>query len=157
MTWRTDPDNPQIYWLGPVLGSLLASGFYRLMKMLEYETANPGQDSNEHEFGHSDPEKEDTQPVPVLNSQQNDALSHENISYGTEATDYDPNGVSASPGSPNAFQGRRRGLSILNGARKDLDYSPGRAAQKPTQDIWNTYEGGPNAESGHVSKFSGRA
>lgn len=38
-----------IYWLGPFLGSLLAVGFYRLIKMLEYETANPGQDFNEHE------------------------------------------------------------------------------------------------------------
>ncbi|KAM0798390.1 aquaporin-like protein, partial [Usnea florida] len=33
-----------IYWLGPTLGSLLASAFYRFMKMLEYETANPGAD-----------------------------------------------------------------------------------------------------------------
>ncbi|EKD21548.1 MIP family channel protein [Drepanopeziza brunnea f. sp. 'multigermtubi' MB_m1] len=34
-----------IYWVGPILGSIVASGFYLLMKMLEYETANPGQDS----------------------------------------------------------------------------------------------------------------
>ena len=33
-----------IYWVGPILGSLLASGFYLFIKMLEYETANPGQD-----------------------------------------------------------------------------------------------------------------
>ena len=33
-----------IYWLGPILGSLLATGFYRLLKVLEYETVNPGQD-----------------------------------------------------------------------------------------------------------------
>ena len=34
-----------IYWLGPILGSLLATGLYRLLKVLEYETVNPGQDS----------------------------------------------------------------------------------------------------------------
>jgi aquaporin related protein len=38
-----------IYWLGPLLGALLAVGFYHFVKTLEYETANPGQDFNEHE------------------------------------------------------------------------------------------------------------
>ncbi|CAG8951861.1 hypothetical protein HYFRA_00005665 [Hymenoscyphus fraxineus] len=33
-----------IYWVGPILGALLASGFYKFIKRLEYETANPGQD-----------------------------------------------------------------------------------------------------------------
>ncbi|KAI2631903.1 aquaporin-like protein [Hypoxylon sp. NC1633] len=35
-----------IYWLGPVLGSLLASGFYVFIKALEYETVNPEQDDS---------------------------------------------------------------------------------------------------------------
>ncbi|KAK3646365.1 Aquaporin-1 [Elasticomyces elasticus] len=38
-----------IYWLGPFLGAILAVAFYRLVKVLEYETANPGQDFNEKE------------------------------------------------------------------------------------------------------------
>ncbi|CAN9395627.1 unnamed protein product [Alternaria sp. RS040] len=33
-----------IYWLGPILGSVIAAGFYKFIKILEYETANPGQD-----------------------------------------------------------------------------------------------------------------
>ncbi|KAI1333990.1 aquaporin-like protein [Xylariaceae sp. FL0016] len=33
-----------IYWVGPVMGSLLASGFYITIKALEYETVNPEQD-----------------------------------------------------------------------------------------------------------------
>ena len=33
-----------IYWLGPVLGAIVAAGFYKFIKILEYETANPGQD-----------------------------------------------------------------------------------------------------------------
>jgi aquaporin rerated protein, other eukaryote len=40
-----------IYWIGPGLGALLAVGFYKLMKFSEYETANPGQDFNDHEAG----------------------------------------------------------------------------------------------------------
>ena len=38
-----------IYWLGPVLGAFLAVGFYRFVKILEFETANPGADFNEKE------------------------------------------------------------------------------------------------------------
>ncbi|RYP64437.1 hypothetical protein DL771_008753 [Monosporascus sp. 5C6A] len=33
-----------IYWVGPILGALLAAGFYLLIKALDYETVNPGQD-----------------------------------------------------------------------------------------------------------------
>ncbi|KAF2632527.1 aquaporin [Macroventuria anomochaeta] len=35
-----------IYWVGPLLGALLAVLLYRLLKMLEYETANPGADGD---------------------------------------------------------------------------------------------------------------
>lgn len=38
-----------IYWVGPLLGSLLAVAFYRFVKILEYETANPGQDFTDKE------------------------------------------------------------------------------------------------------------
>jgi len=30
-----------IYWVGPILGSIVAAGFYKFIKILEYETANP--------------------------------------------------------------------------------------------------------------------
>jgi aquaporin related protein len=36
-----------IYWVGPILGAIVAAGFYKFIKILEYETANPGQD-NDH-------------------------------------------------------------------------------------------------------------
>ncbi|KAF2802428.1 aquaporin-like protein [Mytilinidion resinicola] len=35
-----------IYWLGPILGAIVAAGFYKFIKMLEFETANPGQDAS---------------------------------------------------------------------------------------------------------------
>ncbi|KAK4693818.1 hypothetical protein P7C71_g3646, partial [Lecanoromycetidae sp. Uapishka_2] len=62
-----------IYWLGPILGALLASAFYKFIKMLEYETANPAQDSDQ---------KEKAQHVPTAPSQ----AKHEQS--GIEATDF---------------------------------------------------------------------
>ncbi|KAF5027718.1 hypothetical protein F66182_202 [Fusarium sp. NRRL 66182] len=40
-----------IYWLGPFMGSLLAFGVYKIFKVLEYQTANPGQDDDDLEKG----------------------------------------------------------------------------------------------------------
>ncbi|KAJ4325617.1 Aquaporin-1 [Neodidymelliopsis sp. IMI 364377] len=37
-----------IYWVGPLLGALLAVLLYRLLKALEYETANPDADGDGH-------------------------------------------------------------------------------------------------------------
>ncbi|KAF2139037.1 uncharacterized protein K452DRAFT_233277 [Aplosporella prunicola CBS 121167] len=36
-----------IYWVGPFLGVVLAIGFYKFIKILEYEMANPGQDGDD--------------------------------------------------------------------------------------------------------------
>ncbi|KAL6713666.1 Aquaporin-1 [Lecanora helva] len=66
-----------IYWLGPILGSVLASSLYKLMKMLEYETANPGQDFDEHEKEHFDPEKHTIRPPPVVNFQPSTETLHD--------------------------------------------------------------------------------
>ncbi|KAI8951467.1 aquaporin-like protein [Xylaria longipes] len=35
-----------IYFIGPILGALVASGFYKFIKVLEYESVNPGQDDD---------------------------------------------------------------------------------------------------------------
>ncbi|KAL2850691.1 aquaporin-like protein [Aspergillus pseudoustus] len=46
---RTFPGYHWIYWVGPLLGSLLACGFYYFLRMFSYESVNPGQDFNEWE------------------------------------------------------------------------------------------------------------
>ncbi|GME28761.1 Major intrinsic protein [Neofusicoccum parvum] len=54
-----------IYWVGPALGSLLAVVMYRLIKTLEYETANPGQDFDENEIEAFDPGQDPQNPEDV--------------------------------------------------------------------------------------------
>ena len=43
------PGHHWIYWLGPFLGALVAVLFHRIVKGLEYETANPMQDADDVE------------------------------------------------------------------------------------------------------------
>jgi len=65
-----------IYWVGPILGSLLASGFYLFIKALEYETVNPDADSAEHEGSHYDAYGGEKmvlpEGVPMTNGRQHD-------------------------------------------------------------------------------------
>ncbi|RLV90935.1 Aquaporin-1 [Spathaspora sp. JA1] len=44
---RSFPNYHYIYWIGPFLGAGIAAGIYRLFKVLNYETCNPGQDASE--------------------------------------------------------------------------------------------------------------
>ncbi|KAG9560408.1 aquaporin-like protein, partial [Aureobasidium melanogenum] len=34
-----------IYWIGPIMGALIAAGYYRFCKYFNYEEANPDQDN----------------------------------------------------------------------------------------------------------------
>lgn len=36
-----------IYWIGPMVGAVAASGYYRFIKYFDYEEANPGQDASD--------------------------------------------------------------------------------------------------------------
>ncbi len=39
------PGYHYIYWFGPIMGALMASGYYRFIKLFNYEEVNPGQDA----------------------------------------------------------------------------------------------------------------
>ncbi|EGV65475.1 Aquaporin-1 [Yamadazyma tenuis] len=43
---RSFPDYHWIYWVGPVLGSVIAFAIWKVLKLLNYETCNPGQDAD---------------------------------------------------------------------------------------------------------------
>jgi aquaporin related protein len=46
---RNFPGYHYIYWCGPLMGTLLAFGMYKTIKLMEYQTVNPGQDFDDHE------------------------------------------------------------------------------------------------------------
>ncbi|CDR39718.1 CYFA0S03e06436g1_1 [Cyberlindnera fabianii] len=41
------PNYHWIYWVGPLLGSLISAALWHLLKFLDYETCNPGQDADQ--------------------------------------------------------------------------------------------------------------
>ncbi|KAG9252415.1 aquaporin-like protein [Emericellopsis atlantica] len=56
VTGQFDPEH-WIYWVGPFVGSILAVLFYRFIKTLEYEMANPGADGDDANDPTKNPEK----------------------------------------------------------------------------------------------------
>jgi aquaporin related protein len=42
---RSFPGYHWIYWLGPVMGGVLAGGYYKWLRYMNYEQVNPGQDA----------------------------------------------------------------------------------------------------------------
>ncbi|KAI1629222.1 aquaporin rerated protein [Exophiala viscosa] len=60
------PGHHWIYWVGPVLGSLVAAAFFYLLEMFEWKTANPGQDYDDLETQVVTPGKKTVRPNVVL-------------------------------------------------------------------------------------------
>ena len=54
------PEYFWIYFVGPVAGGLLASGFYSLLQVLRWEECNPGQDWDDVEKRQSGKRVDDT-------------------------------------------------------------------------------------------------
>ncbi|KAF3002393.1 hypothetical protein E8E13_002251 [Curvularia kusanoi] len=52
-----------IYWVGPALGAIIAVVFYKFIKMLEYEVANPGQDDDDKDEMVKEKEEEGREKV----------------------------------------------------------------------------------------------
>ena len=147
-------EKSQIYWLGPVLGAVLASGFYWLMIKLEYETANPGQDFNQEEKEHFDPKAHKS--APAVSFGPSEVLAHEkyegsdNMTERTADTEYyDPVGAKASPGSHTAGLGNHTAAQETGkGPKKKDERSPAQVSGTTNGASSNAYAAGPSVESG---------
>ena len=131
------------------------------MKMLEYETANPGQDFDELEKERFDPEIDTTRPDPI-----NMAASHtlalekhgepQTVPNGTEAADfYDPDGAKANLHAHTAGRGRHAKMSGMRGGRKEAGFSPRKeASQKTPQGLSHGSASEPDTELGYAHSIN---
>ena len=143
--------------MGPILGSLVASGFYKFIKALEYETANPGQDFDDREAEVFDPEKDLTRP--------NVAVSPDYIVDNSGAVErFSSNGDTRQNSRP-LSQSTTVPATVptplshpLTSAVRDGERDPGENAVAGRyvnyfdhpQHANNTYRQGPDAESGQI-------
>lgn len=123
-----------IYWVGPILGALLASGFYKFIKMLEYETANPGQDRSKSEGEHFNPDLD---------------TSHPRVSFAPE--DYAEQGMAMNGQGTNGANGtiglKRIGTPKEYGSdRRPFSDSP--APPHPNDQFTGLADGGMHADEG---------
>ncbi|MCJ1390983.1 hypothetical protein MMC18_003844 [Xylographa bjoerkii] len=149
--------NHWIYWVGPILGSLVASGFYKFIKALEYETANPGQDFDDREAEVFDPEKDMTRP--------NVAVSPDYIVDNSGTVErFSSNGDTRQNSRP-LSQSTTVPVTVptplnhpLTSAVRDGEHDPAENAAAGRyvnyfdhpQHASNTYRQGPDAESGEI-------
>lgn len=102
-----------IYWVGPTLGSIVAAGFYKFIKILEYETANPGQDLNDVEAQGFGPEKDTSRAIATVlgtNASGSTGMLGSGDTSNTEQTE----GFSGSPMGRTAYP-RTGGIYPLRG------------------------------------------
>lgn len=98
---RAFPHYHWIYWVGPLLGAILAAGFYWFIKGVEYQTTNPGQDFDDLEANAFDPTVDLSRPVVQPNAVV-DRSEHQDLALlnsGDGRTSTSPNRVRTS--SPN--------------------------------------------------------
>ncbi|KAI4203993.1 MAG: hypothetical protein LQ348_001325 [Seirophora lacunosa] len=140
----------QIYWLGPVFGALLVSGFYEFIKMLEYETANPGQDFDDQEHEFFDPSRDTSRPIVNLAPDGSAQIVDETI-----PTAHEPHPDCLAPHSrqaPESASQRRQPPSNSRGGIQGTDsagaggYVSGEAASSEAR-----YHCGPDIEAAKAS------
>jgi len=142
----------QIYWVGPALGSLLASGFYKFLQGIEYETANPGQDFDENETQLFDPEKDVNRPIVnvAASGVVPDPLERSKPISGDTMTNHLGQVPSHSiEPSASSSHGQPTNVSAVNGGRRGSSLPPGSENTKYLDGEPSTmYRDAPDVEAG---------
>ncbi|KAL8853392.1 MAG: hypothetical protein Q9221_001709 [Calogaya cf. arnoldii] len=147
-----------IYWLGPVFGALLASGLYKFIKILEYETANPGQDFDEREQDFFDPSKGTTRPIVNLAPNGSAFVEDANSRPGSGLPDVNSPGPEFEQPPPPELRGGQPPTGTMTGGRAGtaLDQHDGNV-EGGSSGPELRYQRGPDVESGKATpRESGR-
>ncbi|KAL8697191.1 MAG: hypothetical protein Q9224_002434 [Gallowayella concinna] len=143
---------PCIYWLGPILGALLAAGFYKLIKTLDFETANPGQDFDDRERDFFDPSKDTTRPIVNLAPDGSAFINEGDNGLDSDLPDVDNPGPELEHPPPPAER-RGRQSQVTSAAKSGREtFRDDEASESEIR-----YQKGPEAETGRATpRESGR-
>lgn len=121
-----------IYWIGPLLGSLLASGFWYLLEYLGWKTVNPGQDYDDLETQAIDSDMKTLRPNVYVTPTQRPRLDDTASSAGPLMSPNSPsngaNGNGDGHGSQGGYSVGGRGSPAAEqglGVRQDVGDSYG--------------------------------
>ncbi|KAK0661525.1 Aquaporin-1 [Lasiodiplodia hormozganensis] len=131
-----------IYWVGPALGALLAVALYRLIKALEYETANPGADFNKPDAEVFYPDED-----PGAGRRGHHSSGYDGT---TEAciTPHAPTIALPTPSSTGGHLSRSRLQSIAGQTASEYSTSPDHRSHHSLGE--DTYNKAPGAEEGNL-------
>ncbi|KAL8925866.1 MAG: hypothetical protein Q9172_002070 [Xanthocarpia lactea] len=136
----------------------LTAGFYKFIKMLEYETANPGQDFDDKEQDFFDPSKGTNRPIVNLVPDGSAYMEEENDRSDSGLPDVSSPGPEFKHPPPPESRGRQPQISAMKGGRAGSvvdqhdDYVNDEASRPELR-----YQRGPDAEMGKATpRDSGR-
>ncbi len=130
----------------------MASGFYKFLQGLEYETANPGQDFDENETQLFDPEKDVNRPI--VNVAAGEAVADPQAQSRPISGDTMTNHLSQEQNhsaklSASSSYGQANHLSAANGGRRGSSLAPGSETPHNLHGEPSTmYRDAPDVESG---------
>jgi aquaporin related protein len=136
-----------IYWVGPGIGSLLAIGFYKFIKMLEYEMANPGQDGDDDNDPTKNPnhevrEKQRLTTLKVLQSlgypHPDEAQAQASVEAMRQAEEgglYNSRGTSILDAADESERRTNPGVALSTVASMSDMHSPVRPEHSPAEGI----------------------
>lgn len=103
--------------MGPLLGSLVASGFFWFIKSCEYQTANPGQDFDDLEASAYKPEEDLTRPVVSPTAVVDRSLSRDGASRASKegpSNFFSPTRITSGGTNTNTNHGDTTGSTVAH-------------------------------------------
>lgn len=121
------PHEHWIYWVGPALGAIVASGFYWFIKAVEYQTANPGQDFDDLEANAFDPSEDLSRPVVSPNAVVDRSDSRDLARLGSQGRGSESTQDRLSPvRTPPGANMNHHSVTISNGPTSRISENPPR-------------------------------
>ncbi|KAI9745027.1 MAG: hypothetical protein M1818_001305 [Claussenomyces sp. TS43310] len=135
---HTFPGYHWVYWVGPLLGALLAVGFYKLMKILHYEEVSGDQDKSAWEEQTMPKSETDDDPEKALESRRRNSRQSAQSNYRNS---HSAHGHGANDAAGGNGQARRPSSRDYSTGRQQTDRQSGPNSRAYAPDGPSQYGG----------------